>query len=109
MATDTGKLTTASRKETPSGGQNPKKALEPTLAKPDRTEDPSKTELSTVNAAADGKRKDGEDSKIIVAAAGSAGDNAQESDIQKKIRRAERFGMPVQLSEEEKRNSRAER
>lgn len=30
-------------------------------------------------------------------------------DIQKKIKRAERFGVPVQLSEEEKRNSRAER
>lgn len=31
------------------------------------------------------------------------------TDTQKKIRRAERFGMPVQLSEQEKRNSRAER
>ncbi|KAK8659932.1 hypothetical protein V6N13_030122 [Hibiscus sabdariffa] len=31
------------------------------------------------------------------------------NDIQKKIRRAERFGVPVQLSEQEKRNSRAER
>ncbi|XP_010260117.1 PREDICTED: protein MODIFIER OF SNC1 11-like isoform X2 [Nelumbo nucifera] len=31
------------------------------------------------------------------------------SDLQKKIRRAERFAMPVQLSEEEKRSSRAER
>ncbi|KAL8241311.1 hypothetical protein R6Q59_014666 [Mikania micrantha] len=31
------------------------------------------------------------------------------TDTQRKIRRAERFGMPVQLSEEEKRNSRAER
>ncbi|KAG5544404.1 hypothetical protein RHGRI_016979 [Rhododendron griersonianum] len=31
------------------------------------------------------------------------------SSIQKKIRRAEQFGMPVQLSEEENRNSRAER
>ncbi|XP_077216930.1 uncharacterized protein LOC143851399 [Tasmannia lanceolata] len=31
------------------------------------------------------------------------------SDLQKKFRRAERFGMPVQLSEEEKRNSRSER
>ncbi|KAK7396534.1 hypothetical protein VNO78_17612 [Psophocarpus tetragonolobus] len=31
------------------------------------------------------------------------------SDIQKKIRRAERFGISVQLSEKEKRNSRAER
>ncbi|KAK8685359.1 hypothetical protein V6N13_041362 [Hibiscus sabdariffa] len=29
--------------------------------------------------------------------------------IQRKIRRAERFGVPVQLSEKEKRNSRAER
>ncbi|GKE19293.1 hypothetical protein Tco_1426870, partial [Tanacetum coccineum] len=27
--------------------------------------------------------------------------------IQKKMKRAERFGMPVQLSEQEKRNSRA--
>ncbi|KAG8376487.1 hypothetical protein BUALT_Bualt09G0068600 [Buddleja alternifolia] len=30
-------------------------------------------------------------------------------DIQKKMKRAERFGMPVQLTEGEKRNSRAER
>ncbi|GAB2272419.1 hypothetical protein Dimus_007244 [Dionaea muscipula] len=30
-------------------------------------------------------------------------------DIEKKVRRAERFGVPVQLSEEEKRSSRAER
>ena len=31
------------------------------------------------------------------------------NDAQKKIRRAERFGMPVKLSEQDKRNSRAER
>ncbi|URE21413.1 hypothetical protein MUK42_11939 [Musa troglodytarum] len=31
------------------------------------------------------------------------------TDLRKKLRRAERFGMPVMLSEEEKRNSRAER
>lgn len=37
------------------------------------------------------------------------GDDAPVTDIQKKMRRAERFGMSVQLSEEEKRNSRAER
>ncbi|KAF3517338.1 hypothetical protein DY000_02063186 [Brassica cretica] len=30
-------------------------------------------------------------------------------DVQKKIRRAERFGVSVKLTEEEKRNSRAER
>lgn len=34
---------------------------------------------------------------------------ASANDTQKKIRRAERFGMPVKLSEQEKRNSRAER
>ncbi|KAI4341806.1 hypothetical protein MLD38_026486 [Melastoma candidum] len=31
------------------------------------------------------------------------------NDISRRMRRAERFGLPVQLSEEEKRNSRAER
>ena len=31
------------------------------------------------------------------------------SDVEKKIRRAERFGISVQLSEQEKRNSRAQR
>lgn len=39
----------------------------------------------------------------LAAAAGAA------TDLQKKLRRAERFGMPVLLTEEEKRNSRAER
>ncbi|XP_008789011.1 protein MODIFIER OF SNC1 11-like isoform X2 [Phoenix dactylifera] len=39
----------------------------------------------------------------VAAAAGAA------TDLQKKLRRAERFGMPVLLTEEEKRNSRAER
>lgn len=37
------------------------------------------------------------------------GSPAPVDSIQKKIRRAERFGVPVQLSEAEKRNSRAER
>ncbi|XP_057471498.1 protein MODIFIER OF SNC1 11-like isoform X2 [Actinidia eriantha] len=46
--------------------------------------------------------KDGDESKI------SASDEAVSS-VQKRIRRAERFGLPVQLSEEEKRNTRAER
>ncbi|PWA63646.1 serine/threonine-protein kinase PBS1 [Artemisia annua] len=38
---------------------------------------------------------------------GAADDN--NNDVQRKIRRAERFGMPVKLSEQDKRNSRAER
>ncbi|GFQ00906.1 protein modifier of snc1 11 [Phtheirospermum japonicum] len=36
-------------------------------------------------------------------------DSGAVTDIQKKAKRAERFGMPVQMTEKEKRNSRAER
>ncbi|XP_057461638.1 protein MODIFIER OF SNC1 11-like isoform X2 [Actinidia eriantha] len=46
--------------------------------------------------------KDGDESKISAA-------EEPVSSVQKRIRRAERFGLPVQLSEEEKRNTRAER
>ncbi|KAA8519263.1 hypothetical protein F0562_013519 [Nyssa sinensis] len=64
--------------------------------------------------------KDGDESKIVgdsletgdpvgSTAANENSNDAPVSNIQKKIRRAEPFGMPVQLSEEEKRNSRAER
>ncbi|KAH0638723.1 hypothetical protein KY285_035309 [Solanum tuberosum] len=44
--------------------------------------------------------------KLDTAADGGGG---KDTDIQKKMKRAERFGMTVQLSEEEKRNTRAER
>ncbi|KAE8654296.1 TerC integral membrane domain-containing protein isoform 1 [Hibiscus syriacus] len=55
--------------------------------------------------------KESEDSKTSgTAAALVAGESGGPvDDVQKKIRRAERFGLPVQLSEQEKRNSRAER
>ncbi|MQL91926.1 hypothetical protein Taro_024547 [Colocasia esculenta] len=43
------------------------------------------------------------------AAAAKAAAAGLVTDLQKKLLRAERFGMPVQLSEEEKRSSRAER
>ncbi|GER43490.1 SAP domain-containing ribonucleoprotein [Striga asiatica] len=39
----------------------------------------------------------------------SKGESAAVTDIQKKMKRAERFGMPVQMTEEEKRSSRSER
>lgn len=62
-------------------------------------------------------RKDGDSGETklpttdpaTVTADSTSDDGASVNDTQKKIRRAERFGMPVQLSEEEKRNSRAER
>ncbi|XP_060201666.1 protein MODIFIER OF SNC1 11-like [Lycium barbarum] len=41
--------------------------------------------------------------------AAADGGGGKDSDIQKKMKRAERFGMTVQLSEQEKRNTRAER
>ncbi|CAL5334839.1 unnamed protein product [Camellia sinensis] len=69
------------------------------------TKDGDESKISATEAAAnstalkdsndDNKKKDEEDPAV--------------SNIQRKIRRAERFGMPVQLSEEEKRNSRAQR
>ncbi|CAL5388071.1 unnamed protein product [Camellia sinensis] len=69
------------------------------------TKDGGESKISATEAAAnstalkdsndDNKQKDEEDPAV--------------SNIQRKIRRAERFGMPVQLSEEEKRNSRAQR
>ncbi|KAJ0771497.1 hypothetical protein HanPI659440_Chr07g0269771 [Helianthus annuus] len=53
------------------------------------------------------------DSVTVTAEAGDRNsteeDDSATDDTQRKIRRAERFGLPVQLSEEEKRNSRAER
>lgn len=47
--------------------------------------------------------------KLDTAADGGGGGGGKDTDIQKKMKRAERFGMTVQLSEEEKRNTRAER
>ncbi|KAL7133392.1 hypothetical protein ABFS83_12G137400 [Erythranthe nasuta] len=47
--------------------------------------------------------------KSAAATANDADGGNADTDIQKKAKRAERFGMTVHLSEEEKRNSRAER
>ncbi|KAF8396658.1 hypothetical protein HHK36_018282 [Tetracentron sinense] len=51
-------------------------------------------------------RKEPHESSSVEASLGS---QAPISNLQQKIRRAERFGMPMQLLEEENRNSRAER
>lgn len=59
------------------------------------------------------QKESGDESKAIegdpVKSDSGGGDSVTPTDTLKKIRRAERFGMPVKLSEEEKRNSRAER
>ncbi|KAK8563635.1 hypothetical protein V6N13_006125 [Hibiscus sabdariffa] len=83
---------------------NPKKTIPSST---DKSDPPATVALSN----AEGTVKEIEDSKTTGTSVGSvAGDSSGPvNDIQKKVRRAERFGVPVQLSEQEKRNSRAER
>ena len=79
-------------------GEIPKKIVDLNVAEPDEILDGEVKESTDVS----GEKKDESDSK-------SAGDVSPVDDVQKKIRRAERFGVSVKLTEEEKRNSRAER
>ncbi|KAF8105043.1 hypothetical protein N665_0163s0016 [Sinapis alba] len=101
MASNGAKDTTAA--ENGSGlttGENPKKILDLNTAEPDDILDGEVKGLSDSTDVAD-EKKDESDTK--------AGDVSPVDDVQKKIRRAERFGVSVKLTEEEKRNSRAER
>ncbi|KAM7464122.1 hypothetical protein LguiA_032243 [Lonicera macranthoides] len=87
----------------------------PTEADPETGYSPAIQQPSQPSSAAlETSQKDRSDeSKAIegdpVKSDGGGGDSVTTTDTLKKIRRAERFGMPVKLSEEEKRNSRAER
>ncbi|GMJ03043.1 modifier of snc1, 11 [Hibiscus trionum] len=83
---------------------NPKKTV---TSSTDKSDPPTTASLSN----AEGTVKGIEDSKTTETHLGSvAGESSGPgNDIQKKMRRAERFGVPVQLSEQEKRDSRAER
>ncbi|KAK7284254.1 hypothetical protein RJT34_18997 [Clitoria ternatea] len=72
--------------------ENPNKTLDPAAPNPDADPIPA------------AKDPDAADSKTT-----PPDSDAPLSDVQKKMRRAERFGISVQLSEKEKRNSRAER
>lgn len=84
-------------------GENPSQTLEPTISSSAQT--PASVPPSSTDG---GSSKEGDESKC--SGKPSAGDDgAPVSDVQRKMRRAERFGISVQLSEEEKRNSRAER
>uniref|UniRef100_A0A6N2N0P6 THO1-MOS11 C-terminal domain-containing protein n=1 Tax=Salix viminalis TaxID=40686 RepID=A0A6N2N0P6_SALVM len=92
MATETDNHSTAAAEDKPS------KTLDtavPDSTKTDRGEDSTDTALFTVDLAIEGPKKDSENSKST----------APVTDIEKKIRRAERFGITVQLSEQEKRNT----
>ncbi|XVE61785.1 hypothetical protein DITRI_Ditri06bG0067000 [Diplodiscus trichospermus] len=86
--------------------QDPKKTVDPASLSTDKSDRSIAVTLSTGEASV----KESEGSKTTATTVGSvAGDTGPVNDIQKKIRRAERFGVPVQFSEQEKRNSRAER
>ncbi|XP_022767452.1 protein MODIFIER OF SNC1 11-like [Durio zibethinus] len=86
---------------------NPKKTVAPASHSTDKSDHPATGTLSVSEISV----KESEGSKTSETNVGSvAGDSGGPvNDIQKKIRRAERFGVPVQLSEQEKRNTRAER
>ncbi|XP_015899547.3 protein MODIFIER OF SNC1 11 [Ziziphus jujuba] len=113
--------TTPKPNDTNTSVDNPKKTTldpvsPPPTANPDLPQDPNADgstappESSVTN---NGSAKESEDSKTTPTVEEAVAENSAAtdpiSDIQKKIRRAERFGISVQLTEEEKRNSRAER
>ncbi|KAL6987477.1 hypothetical protein U1Q18_013225, partial [Sarracenia purpurea var. burkii] len=103
-------MATAKKEENPSKTPDQQRQPQPYSAPPikisARQQPPSSTTGSSHN------HKDGDESKSSTtrASVGATAGKKDEpvSDVQKRIRRAERFGTPVQLSEEEKRNSRAE-
>ncbi|CAI0471639.1 unnamed protein product [Linum tenue] len=105
MATEADKPTAAAT----NGGSQAKPAKELPSTDPNLAEDstvaPPSDDGSGKEAVDD---KEGLDSKSNTADAGS-GNADSITDTERKIRRAERFGISVQFSEKEKRNSRAER
>ncbi|XP_019426023.1 PREDICTED: protein MODIFIER OF SNC1 11 isoform X2 [Lupinus angustifolius] len=73
---------------------------------PSQEENPTRTLQTNPAPTAD---NDAAAEPKVAPATAEDGNDDPISDAQKKIRRAERFGITVQLSEKEKRNSRAER
>lgn len=87
--------------------ENPKTSTDLNLA-PSPAEDASSTQqLAELSSGGGDETKETPAAAAVKASDVDEGDAV--TDIQKKMKRAERFGMPVNLSEEEKRNSRAER
>ncbi|KAL6503139.1 hypothetical protein OROHE_023768 [Orobanche hederae] len=65
--------------------------------------------LKQTPASSGGGLYESKDESAAAARTSDAHDSGAVTDIQKKMKRAERFGMPMKMTEEEKRNSRAER
>lgn len=89
--------------------ENPKTTTDLNLA-PSPPEDTSSAQQlpASLSGGGDSDEKNGSPASADVKTSDVDG-GGEATDIQKKMKRAERFGMPVHLSEEEKRNSRAER
>ncbi|KAG5582603.1 hypothetical protein H5410_053230 [Solanum commersonii] len=87
--------------------QNPENHMK-TLDEPSDPK-PAAESVSPPDSAPDSPKSPPSDGAKEEIKAAGGDDSCQGNDIQKKMKRAERFGMPVQLSEEEKRSSRAER
>ncbi|CAN8257342.1 unnamed protein product [Cochlearia groenlandica] len=92
------KVTAATTTVMNGGDENPKNFVDLNTSEPDRTDGEVEGLLESA-----GEKKGDDDSKAI----GSV--DSGDDDVQKKIRRAERFGVSVKLTEKEKRDSRAER
>ncbi|XP_051126861.1 protein MODIFIER OF SNC1 11-like isoform X2 [Andrographis paniculata] len=101
-----GRLTMA--EATPPEVENPKNASD-IDSTPSTTEDASITPPSVSSDGGRGGEAKDKVAEMPVRAGDEDGGDVAITDIHKKMKRAERFGMPVQLSEEEKRSSRAER
>ncbi|XP_010490736.1 PREDICTED: protein MODIFIER OF SNC1 11 [Camelina sativa] len=86
--------------------EKPTKIVDLNTVEPDRTDDILDGELKGLSDVS-GEKKNETDSNAIGSI--DSGDISPVDDIKKKIRRAERFGVTVKLTEEEKRSSRAER
>ncbi|XP_060176577.1 protein MODIFIER OF SNC1 11-like isoform X2 [Lycium barbarum] len=88
--------------------QNPENPIK-TLDQPPSDPNPTAETASPPNSAPESPTSAGAKEEIKAATGDDDSCQGNDSNIQKKMKRAERFGMPVKLSEEEKRNSRAER
>jgi len=91
MATPSATAATTTNTNGNPAEENPLETLDPTSPKPHSESDPIPADKSKETTPAEPET------------------DAPLSDVQKKMRRAERFGITVKLSEKEKRNSRAER
>ncbi|CAN4121631.1 unnamed protein product [Withania somnifera] len=88
---------------TTAAAQIPKSPIKTLVHSPDPNSEATDSLKSLPSAAV----KD--QTKLDSPAADGGGGGGKDTDIQKKMKRAERFGTTVQLSEEEKRSTRAER